>query len=368
MNRYLGIWNTDQYRTVVWVPNGDNPVINSTGTLYLSPDGYLSIQNSTGQNIWSTGNQITRGEPEARLLDTGLLVIIDTKSGEMLWQSLYQLSDTLLPHVPIGYSNLLDSILEIQLSSWKVTEIDPFPGEYVRKLDPSRKFELVTFRGSDVFYRTGPWDGNRWNGFPEMTQDLVKFFVSSGENGAYFWYEPQDLSVLWCLVLKSNGTTCRYKLNGSDWIEYWKAPDDSTPSYAVCGPYGIYIDGDCKCCVEALFHPKNVNDWKNSMFSEGCERNVPLNDTYNSFVALRNVKLPDTINAVSAGNGSTSECESWCKKNSSCVAYAYIEWQGCLAWFGEIIAMEQFLDEGATLYIRVASKRGMSLFAMIRAN
>ncbi|KAJ3705147.1 hypothetical protein LUZ61_008852 [Rhynchospora tenuis] len=200
-----------------------------------------------------------------------------------------------------------------------------------------------------------------------MTQDLVKFFVSSGDNGAYFWYEPQDLSVLWRLVLKSNGTTYRYKLNGSDWIEYWKAPDESTPSYAICGPYGIYVDGDCKCCVETLFHPKNGNDWKNRIFSEGCERNVPLNDTYNGFVALRNVKLPDTINAVSAGNGSTgSDCETWCMKNSSCVAYAYIEWQGCLAWFGDIIDMEQFLDEGATLYIRVASKRVVEMYPYVQ--
>ncbi|KAJ1700766.1 hypothetical protein LUZ63_000545 [Rhynchospora breviuscula] len=356
-NRYLGIWYTNPYKTMVWIANSDHPIIGGTGMLYLSPDGTLSIQNNTGQNIWSIGSQQSRGVPQACLLDSGLLVINDTKTGKILWQSLYQLSDTLLPHVPLGYTKFLDSMLEIQISSWNITGIDPSPGQYVRKLDPSRLYELVTFRGSDIIYRTGPWDGERWNGFPKMNQDMVKFVVTAGENGAYFWYEPQDPSILWRWVLKSNGTTYRYYLNGSDWVEYWKAPDESTPSYAVCGPYGINFDGDCKCCMDDPFHPKNGKDWKNRIFSEGCERNVPLNGTNHGFVTLRHVKLPDTINAVSDGEKSRSECERWCQKNLSCMAYAYIRWQGCLAWLGEIIDMEQFLDGGDTLYIRVASKR-----------
>ncbi|KAJ4801557.1 Serine/threonine-protein kinase [Rhynchospora pubera] len=229
-------------------------------------DGTLSIQDTTGQNIWSTGSQLRRGEPQACLLDSGLLVINDTKTGKFLWQSLYQLSDTLLPHVPLGYMKLLDSVLEIQLSARNTTGTDPYPGEYIRKLDPTRRYELVTLRGTDVIYRSGPWDGYRWNGFPKLTQDLVQFVVTADENGAYFWYEPQDPTVLWR-------------------------------------------------------------------------------------------QLPDTINAVSDGKKSKSECEHWCKKNSSCMAYAYIGWQGCLAWLEDIIDMEQFLQGGDALYIRVASKR-----------
>ncbi|KAJ3706243.1 hypothetical protein LUZ61_009948 [Rhynchospora tenuis] len=327
--------------------------------LYLSPDGTLFLRNSIGQDLWSTGSQFSRGDPQACLLDSGHLVVNDTKTGKILWQSSYQLSDTLLPHTPLGYMKLLDSMFEIQLSSWNITDVDPFPGQYVRKLDPFRRYELVTFRGSDVIYRTGPWDGNRWNGFPEMTQDLVRFVVSASESGAYYWYEPLDPSVLWRLVLKSNGTTYRYYKNDSGWVEYWKAPDDSTPSYAACGPYGIYSDGNCKCCVEDLFHPKYRKDWKNRIFSGGCERNVPLNDVDQGFVAVSNVKLPDTINAVSDGKKSISECESWCQKNSSCMAYAFIGWQGCLAWFGDIIDMQEFLDGGDDLHVRVSSKRGV---------
>lgn len=233
--RYLGIRYTLPYKTVIWVANGDCPIISGTGTLYLSPDGTLFVINGTGQDIWPTDSHFSRGEPQACLLDSGHLVVNDTETGKILWQSSYQLSDTLLPHTPFGYMKLLDSILEIQLSSWNITEIDPFPGQYVRKLDPYRRHKLVTIRGSDVIYRTGPWDSNRWNGFPGMTQDLVRFVVSSGKGGAYFWYEPLDPSALWRLVLKSNGTSYRYYKNGSDWIEYWKAPDESTPSYAACG-------------------------------------------------------------------------------------------------------------------------------------
>ncbi|XP_078156566.1 G-type lectin S-receptor-like serine/threonine-protein kinase At1g11410 [Carex rostrata] len=371
-NRYLGIWSTDPHKTVVWVANGGRPIISGTGNLYLSPEGTLFIQdNSTGRDIWSTGNQLSRGEPQVCLLDIGLLVVNDTKTGKFLWQSLYQLSDTLLPYVPLGYTKLLDSTLEIQLSSWNITGIDPSPGQYVRKLDPSRRYELVAFRGSDIFYRSGPWDGNKWNGFPEMTNDLVRFVLSkSGDNGALYWYEPVDSSVPWRYVMNSNGTTYRYYLKGSDWIEYWKAPDDSTPSYGACGRYGIYSDGSCKCCVESLFLPKNEKDWKNRIYSGGCERVDPLNDaTHHEFQTLNNVKLPDTINAISDDRKSKSECASWCQKNSSCMAYAHMEWQGCLAWFGDLIDMIQFHQGGDTLYISVvASKSGMWLFAMITNN
>ncbi|XP_078157940.1 G-type lectin S-receptor-like serine/threonine-protein kinase RKS1 [Carex rostrata] len=354
--QYLGIWNTDPRKTVVWVANGNHPIISGTGKLCLSSDGTLFLGDITGRDIWSTGSQLSRVEPQACLLDIGLLVINDTRTGKLLWQSLYQLSDTLLPFVPLGYTKLLDSMLEFQLTSWNITGIDPSSGQYVRKLDPSRRYALVAYRGSDVTYRSGPWNGTRWNGFPKMTQDSVRFFLNkSGDNGALYWYEPINLSVPWRFVMNSNGTTYRYFLNGSDWIEFWKAPDESTPSYALCGPYGIYIDGNCKCCEESLFHPKNEKDWKKRIFAGGCIRNVPLNDTHPGFVTLTNVKLPDTINAISDERKSKSECASWCQKNSSCMAYAYIGWQGCLAWFGDIIDMQKFLNAGDDLYIRVAS-------------
>ncbi|XP_078157035.1 G-type lectin S-receptor-like serine/threonine-protein kinase At1g61490 [Carex rostrata] len=255
-------------------------------------------------------------------------------------------------------------MLEIQLSSWNITGIDPSPGQYVRKVDPSRRYELVTFMGSDVIYRSGPWTGMRWNGFPKMTNELVRFNVSkSGENGAFFWYEPLDSSVLWRLVLDSNnGTTYRYYLNNSEWIEFWKAPDDTTPRYAFCGPYGIYSDGTCKCCLDSFFHHKNEKDWKNRIYSGGCERVAPLNNdtTDHGFQSLDNVKLPDTLNAISDERKNESECKSWCQKNSSCMAYAHIGWQGCLAWFGDITDMIQFHEGGDTLYISVASKSDAS--------
>ncbi|KAF3320905.1 G-type lectin S-receptor-like serine/threonine-protein kinase [Carex littledalei] len=99
----------------------------------------------------------------------------------------------------------------------------------------------------------------------------------------------------------------------------------------------------------------NEKDWKKRIFAGGCIRNDPLNDTHPGFVTLTNVKLPDTINAISDERKSKSECASWCQKNSSCMAYAYIGWQGCLAWFGDIIDMQKFLNAGDDLYIRVAS-------------
>ncbi|KAJ4747236.1 Serine/threonine-protein kinase [Rhynchospora pubera] len=345
---------------IVWVANRDLPIISGTGTLYLSAYGTLSIRNSTGQDIWSTGSQFSRGEPQACLLDSGHLVVNDTKTGKILWQSSYQLSDSLLANTPLGYVKLLDSTLEYQLSSWNITGIDPSPGQYVRKFDPARRHELVTFRGSDVFYRTGPWNGAGWNGFPKMNKtELVKFHVSGSDDGAYFWYEPKNPLQLWNQVLNStDGRTYRYYWNASShtWVLFWTAPDDAPP-YAKCGPYGIYYASDCQCCTGDFYYKKE--DLDKQQYSGGCIRHVSLNGTYHKFATVANLKLPDTINAVSNGTLSKSECESWCYKNSSCTAYAHIGWQGCLAWFGDIIDMQDLgKGSGDSLYIRVASKKG----------
>ncbi|KAJ1701828.1 hypothetical protein LUZ63_001607 [Rhynchospora breviuscula] len=361
--RYLGIWYNLPSKMIVWVANRDHPIISGSGTFYLSPAGTLFIRNSTGQDIWSTGSQFSQGEPQACLLDSGHLVVNDTKTGKILWQSSYQLSDSLLANTPLGYVKLLDSTLEYRLSSWNITGIDPSPGQYVRKLDPARRHELVTFRGSDVFYRTGPWNGTGWNGFPKMNRpELLRFHVSARDDGGYFWYEPKNPLQLWIQVLNSSdGRTYRYYWNASNnnWALFWTAPDESIPPYAKCGPYGIYYDGTCHCCTVHDFHYKK-EDLDKQQFSGGCIRNISLNGTYHKFVTVKNLKLPDTINAVSNETLSKSECESWCRKNSSCTAFTHIGWQGCLAWFGDIIDMQKFNPDdgyGDSLYIRVACKK-----------
>ncbi|KAJ4800686.1 Serine/threonine-protein kinase [Rhynchospora pubera] len=361
--RYLGIWYNLPSKMIVWVANRDHPIISGSGTFYLSPAGTLFIQNSTGQDIWSTGSQFSQGEPQACLLDSGHLVVNDTETGKILWQSSYQLSDSLLANTPLGYVKLLDSTLEYQLSSWNSTGIDPSPGQYVRKFDPARKNELVTFKGSYVFYRTGPWNGTGWNGFPKMNKpELLRFHVSASDDGGYFWYEPINPLQLWIQVLNSSdGRTYRYYWNASNnnWALFWTAPDQSTPPYATCGPYGIYYDSTCHCCTGDFHYKKE--DLDKQQFSGGCIRDRSLNGTYHKFVTVTNLKLPDTINAVANGTLSKSECESWCQKNSSCTAFAYIGWQGCLAWFGDIIDMQKFNPDdgyGDSLYIRVASKKG----------
>ncbi|KAI7753577.1 hypothetical protein M8C21_021411, partial [Ambrosia artemisiifolia] len=77
------------------------------------------------------------------------------------------------------------------------------------------------------------------------------------------------------------------------------------------------------------------------------------------FQKLSNMKLPDTENAVFNGNMSLQDCKVACKNNCSCTAYANPNITtggvGCLLWFGNLIDVRVYPQNGQDLYVRLAA-------------
>ncbi|KAJ3705148.1 hypothetical protein LUZ61_008853 [Rhynchospora tenuis] len=239
-NEYLGIWYTAPKKTVVWVANGDSPIIGGNGSLHLTPEGVLSLQNGSGYVVWSTNKRSFKGPPEAALLDSGTLIVRDTMTGDVSWQSSYDLSNTLLPGMYLGYITLPNLNQKMQLTSWK-NDTDPSPGSYVYMLDHSRLYELVIVYGSTVTYRTGPWTGSHWNGMPQLGEaGLVAFQLNQTDVAAYFYYNSLNPAYIFRLVMNQNGTLSFLRSNlTSDWEEFERIPPANSGQFALCGPNAI---------------------------------------------------------------------------------------------------------------------------------
>ena len=153
-NWYVGIrYAKLPEKAMVWVANRDDPINDTSGvSLAVNEIGNLALyaHNNTNIPIWSNNvsSQLASDSSDtisAQLLDTGNLVLINNKNGNLLWQSFDYPTDTYLPGMKIGFSRR--SGHKWSISSWK-TENDPGTGQYSYTIDltgihassPQKKF------------------------------------------------------------------------------------------------------------------------------------------------------------------------------------------------------------------------------------
>ncbi|KAJ0533558.1 putative non-specific serine/threonine protein kinase [Helianthus annuus] len=93
----------------------------------------------------------------------------------------------------------------------------------------------------------------------------------------------------------------------------------------------------------------------------GCVPRTPLdcgNGNENGFKRHSGVKLPDTRSSWYDSSMNRGECETECRSNCSCTAYADLDIRnggsGCLLWFDELVDIREY-NETQVLYIRMAS-------------
>ena len=369
--QYLGIWYKEVTpRTVVWVANREFPVTDSPGVLQVTDHGSLVILDGSNRLIWSSNSSARN--PTAQLLDSGNLVI---KSGNdrdpenFLWQSFDYPGDTLLPGMKQGRNRVTG--LDRYLSSWKSSD-DPSKGAFTYGFDPSGYPQLFLRSGSDVIFRSGPWNGLRFSGFPELRPNPVfNYSFVFNEKELYFTYKLVNSSVLSRLVLNPNGNVQRSIWIGrtNRWTVYSTAYKDDCDSYAICGAYSTCnIIRSPRCGCMKGFVPKFQQEWDTMDWSNGCIRKTPLDCRKgDGFVKYSGFKLPDTRNSWFNESMNLKECEAMCLRNCSCTAYTNSDIRGggwgCLLWFGGLIDVRELNENGQDFYIRMAaSKLGMSLF------
>jgi hypothetical protein len=91
--------------------------------------------------------------------------------------------------------------LEWRLSAWKSPD-DPSPGDLTYGIENHNYPELVMKKGSEKYFRTGPWNGHGNSGLPELKANSVfKYDFVSNKDEVYYILHMVNTSVISILVL-----------------------------------------------------------------------------------------------------------------------------------------------------------------------
>uniref|UniRef100_J3MZW5 Non-specific serine/threonine protein kinase n=2 Tax=Oryza brachyantha TaxID=4533 RepID=J3MZW5_ORYBR len=256
----------------------------------------------------------------------------------------------------------------VRLISWKGAT-DPSPGNFSFGGDPDRPLQVVIWKGPHVYWRTNPWKGYM----------VDSNYQKGGTSAIYTAVVSTDEEIYAAFTLSDGAPPMQYTLGyagdlrlhswsnaSSSWITFAKYPTRECSVFGSCGPFGYCGDitatvSTCYC-LEG-FEPASAADWSRGNFTLGCRRSQPVQCS-DGFLAVPNLKLPDWY--LHVGNRSYDECAAECRRNCSCVAYAYANLTGssnrdstrCLVWGGDLVDMEKVVgtwgDFGETLYLRLA--------------
>ncbi|XP_054795546.1 receptor-like serine/threonine-protein kinase SD1-8 [Prosopis cineraria] len=360
---YLGIWYKNiPDRTLVWVANRDNPLEDSNGILKIGGEtgNNMQIVDRTGKPIWSS-NQTAAKNPVLQILDSGNLIIREANDSNSLWQSFDYPTDTLLPGMKLLYN--FDTKMEKHITSWTSSE-DPSTGLISFKLDFHGLPEIFLWNNQTKLYRSGPWNGVRFSGVPEMKSDTdtIKFDFYEDEHQLYYTFTIGNESLFSRLIVTPDGQLQRltWVPDNQVWTKFWYAPKDQCDDYKECGPYGLCdTNASPVCTCMKGFSPKNKQAWNLRDGSDGCVRNTELDCGTDKFLKVQNVKLPETTSVFVNRSMNLVDCGGLCQQNCSCTAYANIEitngGTGCVMWTDELIDMRVYTDGGQDLYVRLAA-------------
>ncbi|KAK3420153.1 hypothetical protein EUGRSUZ_G00950 [Eucalyptus grandis] len=144
-------------------------------------------------------------------------------------------------------------------------------------------------------------------------------------------------------------------------IRYNPTQTDDCDTYAFCGANGnCNIASYPKCVCLKGFVPKYPIDWGFGDWSNGCVRRTKLDCRGgDEFLKNTQVKLPDTRLSWFNESMNLQECEQTCLGNCSCMAYSNLDIRGqgsgCLLWFGDLMDIRQFNENGQDIYVRMAA-------------
>ncbi|KAJ4828221.1 hypothetical protein Tsubulata_713111 [Turnera subulata] len=364
--RYVGIWFSNSsvsVQTVVWVANRDNPINDTSGVLSIDSHGYLVLfANNQTIPLWSTNLTVpSTSNSMAQLLDIANLVLVRQDTKVVTWQSFDHPTNNLLPYSKIGidYRTGLNRIL----TSWK-SQDDPGTGDWSLKYEPEGSPEMVLYKGQVRLWRSGPWDGDKWNGVPQMSRNTLfnASLVNNNEETTFTWGLINS-SIFSIMFVDESGFLIRATWINNQWVKLYTAPEEPCDNYGRCGAFGICnpytAAGVFICSCVPGFQPKNPNDWNVLRDGTGgCFRNPGALTCRNGeeFVKIANAKVPDTSVAIVDMSLDLKACRLNCLGNCSCMAYALANESsgvGCTAWYGDLVDTRVFTDGGLDLFVRV---------------
>ncbi|WOL08085.1 hypothetical protein Cni_G16837 [Canna indica] len=369
-NRYIGIWyNKISVRTVVWVANRGQPVMDRQGKLSILANGTLVITDSSPTVVRLSSSSVAVSNPVAQLLDDGNFVVREAGSTEasdpnsFAWQSFDFPTDTVLPKMKLGWN--LTTMFNRQLSSW-TSATDPTPGEFTFGVDLRGDPQMFIWsRTSRQKWRGGPWNGLRFTGVPQMTSyNTFSLSFVVDDHQVVYSFDMLDPKFVFRLVLNPSGLLQRlvWIEQSKYWNVFWYSPIDQCDDFSPCGPNGICdVNNSPICSCLQGFRPNNPAKWGLRDGTDGCVRKTALDcrNGTNGFVLLRGAKLPDTSSSTVNWRTSLDECRAKCLRNCSCTAYAQANisgsGSGCITWNTNLTDIRVYDNDGQDLYVRLAA-------------
>ncbi|XP_027337604.1 putative receptor protein kinase ZmPK1 [Abrus precatorius] len=271
----FAIWFTqthpNQNVVVVWMANRDQPVNGKRSKLTLLKTGNLVLTDAGQSNVWST-NTASFKPLELHLHDTGNLVLRESDSLSILWQSFDFPTDTLLAgQILRKNTNLVSSRSESNYSS----------GFYKLFFDFENVLRLL-YQGSRVssVYWPDPWLQSNDFGRSTYNDSRVVVLEASGNlvSSDNFTFRTCDYKTVLQrrLTLHHDGIVRVY--SRKDGEEKWSVSGQfrSQPCmvHGICGPNSVCSYDPRrgrKCSCIPGYSWINKQDW-----SEGCKANFPL--------------------------------------------------------------------------------------------
>ncbi|KAI3962707.1 hypothetical protein MKW92_012921 [Papaver armeniacum] len=368
-NLYLGIWYKNITPTVVvWVANRNHPLTDSAGGFTIANDGNIVILNGS-KIIWSSNLTRSTVNPVVQLLESGNLVLLDDSSS-YLWQSFDYPTNTRLPGMKLGWDLKLG--LNRSLTSWKNAN-DPSIGDYSFGIGLVGLPQFILGNGSMKRFRSGVWNGVQFSGIQNLrSNEIFSYTVIINNNEVYGTLVNMggDPSVIIRELISEVGTLERFIWDKQNmkWSDMSGLPRDQCDNYNHCGFNGICniaISPPCECLRG--FKPISQQQWSINNWEDGCVRKTSLECVSDIFVPIEGLKLPDMINVLVNKSMSLKECDSECRRNCSCTAYANSDVReggsGCILWFDDLFDFRRFSEAfgGQPLFLRLASSEAESI-------
>ncbi|XP_050221125.1 G-type lectin S-receptor-like serine/threonine-protein kinase SD1-1 isoform X2 [Mercurialis annua] len=259
----------------LWLANREDRVLENPGVLTLdNGTGMLKIIQNDGKQIKTlyVGSASSKANNvKAILQNNGNFVLKKVSSGEILWQSFDDPTDTLLPRMKLGVNKRTGK--KWMLRSWR-TEYNPIPGGFTLEWDPLQR-QIIGKRGGVEFWTSGVLtpEGTFYNfDFP-----FYNFTHISDEEEDYIFYTL------------TNGRPYKVPMNNLRWFL-----DDLGNIIADAGgllPLTEVCDGNSteRGCKKWEFGPKCRRDGDKFAKSFGSVRSWLSNSYDLSFVDCQNL-------------------------------------------------------------------------------
>ncbi|KAK1436606.1 hypothetical protein QVD17_02388 [Tagetes erecta] len=359
------LFNNDQ--TVVWMANRDTPVNGKGSKLSLTKTGNLMLHDAHQDlPIWTTRTRDLTNSAELKLNNSGNLYL-ESKDGEILWQSFGSPTDTLVTNQPLTKDGVLVS---------SRSRTNHSSGFYKLIFDNDNVLRLV-YSGPKVtgVYWPNPelraWDAGRSTYGSERTATIDRFgrFISS--DGWFFNTTDDGSQPMRRLTMDVDGNVRVYSLDEGNriWVVTWQAIAQTCTIHGSCGENSTCSNerNYARKCTCLPYHKMvNRTDW-----SYGCEpefRSSSCSDgDQDGFLRLPHFDfygydlkyLPNTTLDVCM-----EECRNMC--NCKGFQYKFDKKQGIFLCYPKFLLLNGFgsVSFNGTLYLKVPRSTLSSNYSM----